>query len=571
MLLCVVAYSTAQSFSSLKKTAASEYNNDLAELLNKNDEKSLAEYLRKNPAKVNDATSTKQVGDMRTVKPVPLVYDAIDRTLNGKLSVGICQIIIDAGCNMNAPFNEKTPVYIVLDFIATHSRNECDVAEQILALILARSDFDVNWRYQSLLPPFSYLIRENHNYLNKFSADYISDNVIKMFIEKGAPVNTYDNEGNSLIAFALETENDFLQTYFIDNGINTMKKNKDGRDALYIAVESGNLSLVKKIITSGYDLNINNLQNDPIQMKKYPDIYDYIAELCASKETEYDSLIFFVDKFPDKLLLVKERLDKIYYNDYARTELARQKIIQYLDGDVSYIDMASLADEAKAFIKKFVKYDIENKRIFAQEVVDFESVMSGVKLRVLDTYILYSGGWSKFFDEEILESPGIRILINQARAEESTLNNAMSIVNRFSFDNIFPQRKVITIFDQIYDELRDKMDKLTQIANRDIKIYNEYITAFNEKLSRDRFVRCINCEIDEPQTRFPHSESESNHYTEQEPGFFVMKNGDKQEFYYSDGKWITLSGFIFRVETEFDTLNELAKEFLLQCKARHCR
>ena len=571
LLLCAVFSSTAQSFNSLKKSTKINYNAQLAELLNQNDDIALSNYLQTNPSKIDDATSTKLANDIQTKKPVPLIYDAISRALEGKSSPKICQVIINAGCDLQNSFDGKTSIYIVLDFIATHPKSECDVAEQILSLIMTRSDFDINLRYQSLLPPFSYLIRENHNYLNKFSADYISDDVVRMFIEKGASVNTYDNNGNSLIAFALETENEYLQTYFIDNGINTAKKNKEGKDALYIAVESGNLSLVKQMIVAGYDLNISNLQNEPEEMKKYPDIYDYIADVCASKELEYDSLIFFVDRFPDKLSLVKERLDRIYYNDYTQIESARRKIIQYLDGDVKSIGMTPLADDAEAFTRKFIKYDPENKRVFAQEVADFANIINGVNLYILNTYLRYQSGFVKDLYENVLEQPAIGMLLSQAKSEEATLRSAISTANRFSLDNIFPQRKVAGIFDQISARLEDKMDKLVRNANRDIKEYNEYIADFGVRLRHKRYVQCINCEIDESQTRLPKSETAGEHYTKQEPGVFVMKNGDKQKFYFAKGKWLTLQGFIFTTETEFDTLSELTRKFLSQCRLQYCK
>ena len=252
LLLCVAGSAAAQSFSSLKKNESIAHNITLSELLSKNDVQGMIDFLRINPTGVNAASAMEEKEGMSKKKkiqtPVPLIYDAIQRTLTEKSTVDMCKAIIDAGCNLNVPFNGKTSVYIVLDFIAVHKKQECETAEQLLSLILSRKDFDVNFRYQSLLPPFAYLIRQNNDYLGKFSVDYISDNVLKMFIEKGAPVNTYDNEGNSLMSFAMETDNVFLQNYFIDAGIDLNRENKESKDALYFAIDKGDLSLVKRII-----------------------------------------------------------------------------------------------------------------------------------------------------------------------------------------------------------------------------------------------------------------------------------------------------------------------------------
>jgi hypothetical protein len=253
----------AQSFSSLKQTTAASYNKTLSELLNKNDVQGMIDFLRTNPSKANDASATEEKEGMskkqKIITPVPLICDAIQQTLTQTCTADMCKAIIDAGCDLNVPLKGKTPVYMVLDFIATHKKQECETAEQLLSFILSRKDFDVNFRYQSLLPPFAYLIRQNHTFLGGFSADYISDNVLKMFIEKGAPVNTYDNEGNSLMSFALETENKWLQQYFFDNNIDLSKKNKAGKDALYVAVETGNMELLEQILgASGSDPDYNN-------------------------------------------------------------------------------------------------------------------------------------------------------------------------------------------------------------------------------------------------------------------------------------------------------------------------
>jgi hypothetical protein len=57
----------------------------------------------------------------------------------------------------------------------------------------------------------------------------------------------------------------------------------------------------------------------------------------------------------------------------------------------------------------------------------------------------------------------------------------------------------------------------------------------------------------------------------QNPGKLVLKNGEKQEFYYDNKSWYTESSFIFTSKTRFDTLEKMLDEFLKQCVEKHCK
>ena len=67
--------------------------------------------------------------------------------------------------------------------------------------------------------------------------------LIKWFIEKGADINTQNKDGN----FA-ETRIKWWEE----------QQNKDGKSALHLAVQKGNIELVKLLIKAGADVNISN-------------------------------------------------------------------------------------------------------------------------------------------------------------------------------------------------------------------------------------------------------------------------------------------------------------------------
>ncbi|MDR2764022.1 MAG: hypothetical protein LBB90_03220 [Tannerella sp.] len=313
-VLCVAGEPAAQSFNSLKNKTETVYDAVLNRLLTENDVKEMENYLKSNPAAVNSASSSNSQRGIHSNKSivgtVPLFYDAVERTLKGDCPVEMCRVIVDAGCEINPVFDGKTPVYLLLDYLATHPKEQCAIAEQLLNMLVSRQDFDVNYRYKSLLPPLAYLIRENYHFLGKFDKSYLSDQVLSLLIDRGAPVNTYDNDGNSLMTFAVDTENELFQSYLLSKGIDLSRKNKTGNDALYQAVKGGQTELVKQIIhRTGFNLNIYSLPVSTDSFRMHRDTYDYIAEVCASKIESYGDITLFRSTFSDKLDLVQSKLN----------------------------------------------------------------------------------------------------------------------------------------------------------------------------------------------------------------------------------------------------------------------
>ena len=235
------------------------------------------------------------------------LYATIEKILAGTCTIeeGHDALLAD---DPNSPFNGKTPIYIVLDYISTHPKTQCNKAEQVLDILLHRKDVDVNLRYSSLPPPLSYLIRQNWEYLGKrFSSDYISDKVLSLMIEAGANVNTYNQEGGTLMSLAMQTNNTYLQKYLLDKGVNLRHSDKGGNDDVYKLIADGNLEVLKKSIDKGsIRIDINSLKNDTKQLAIFPDMYSYLALHCAKQINKYEDVILFRQRFSDKRDLVQQ-------------------------------------------------------------------------------------------------------------------------------------------------------------------------------------------------------------------------------------------------------------------------
>jgi hypothetical protein len=617
-LLCVAVSSAAQSFNSLKKNAPAAYNETLHIILEKDDAQEMREYLSLNPSHVNDASSkiSKQgVGKNPVISIVPLLYDAVDRTLQGKSSVEMCQIIINAGCNLNAPCEGKTPVYLILDFIAVHSKEYCETAEKILSFFVSRADFDANYRYKALLPPLSYLIRENRQHLGRFDKNYISNQVLQLLIEKGASVNTYDGEGNSLMAFALDTENEWLQEYFIANGINLTKTNKEGKDVLYRAIAEGNLPLAKRVIAeTKMVIDEHNLKNDPSSFEQYPELYQYIAQLCAKQAIKYTD-IFDLQKFADKfsklntvseifsrqkdLIITTENISLLqdFANKYQNAVNAShiyQRQIDLIEKEEKNIlsqihskEYSGTINVSMQNIQQFIAYyannDPNNKINMATYTIDLIQIISGMKnaQEAVNTYWLriYKGGWAPGAYEALFESSNWdRYEVYSVDPYVQSAKTTLKLLDKIMAKNTAPvfaeTKERLT---QMYDEFVRKHNEASDLAQRNNANVAKRYAAYKGEQQAYREKQCAKCEIDfeNSKNKMPKNQHYDNLMSEilfsyDKPGVWYMKNGDKYEFYQSSDakKWKVSTG-IFSSKS-FDTFKKMLEYFLNDCKERYC-
>ena len=238
------------------------------------------------------------------------LYATIEQTLTGSKTVDECRQAVSSG-DWKAPYNGKTPIYLVMDYLSTHPKQQCKVAEQVLDAFLARKDFDINLRYGTLMPPLAYLIRQNYDHLGgHFSADYISDSVIRKLIEAGASINTYTTDGGTLMAFARETNNEYLQSYFVGQGINLRHANDKGEDDTYRLIADGKLQLLQQAKQKGVlQLDINTLKNEPKDFAHNKSLYDFIADHCASQAQSYEDITLFRKRFADRKQIVQKKYE----------------------------------------------------------------------------------------------------------------------------------------------------------------------------------------------------------------------------------------------------------------------
>lgn len=348
------------------------------------------------------------------------LYSAVQMTLSGEMSVDECKQAFQKG-SLTDPYNGKTPIYLVLDYLATHKEGDCQVAEQVLDIFLSRKDFDVNMRYSTLMPPLAYLIRSNYDYLGgKFSADYISDNVLKKLISAGAEVDTYNSDGSTLMSFALDTDNKYLQTYFLNNGIDLRHGDQEGKDDVYKIIAEGNLPLLKDALQKRLvSLTFHQLKNDPKDFAHHKDMYNFLAQRFADEVSSYDEIVSFRKKFNPKKGLVEQKYQKLAQNEidaiktfddiisvekrYPDLEVILkakrafyQKDCQKLEGYYNAAVQSARANQINLSSKSAAEtitrlytgynYDPDNKMRLGRELSTYHAVCEGLDLSFASSY-----------------------------------------------------------------------------------------------------------------------------------------------------------------------------------------
>lgn len=512
---------------------------------------------------------------------------------------------------MLSSYDGKTPIYLLMDYIAKHPKEECANAEGILSIILSRKDFDVNQRYSTLLPPLVYLIRENKKFLNgSFSKKYISDNALKLLIEHGASINAYDEEGNSLMSFAQDTQNSYLQSYFINNGINLLHVNSDGNNSIFGLIKDGDLDLLKQALGwSSFDLSVNTLKNDPATFKKHEPMYEFIANECATKAAVYDDVALFRRKFPDKHYLVQKKYDAIFrqeieqaktYKDFVRCRERFSDMNSAIDSKLHglYIDDCTRLDEFYRqllleanklelnslhysvkhydFVNDFIdsyqnkfKYDPDHKVGLALTLQRVYDVIRGLSLQLPDSYLGY----------EDITNPADKLLslglyselkpvfkMNKAKKDMELIVKALKICASnndqvFSKYYSFAQKKIERkkeLFIELYNRSRDEYQKEAAVYNQEVTIQQSL---------------CDNCRIDESKTIFPREE-ESGIFirtTTKYDGEIVMKNGDKYYWTIEDGLWkINKSDTGFISQSSYKNFKDMIQRLIKHCERKYC-
>lgn len=318
LVACLSPLCYTQSFDHLKGASPVKLNEKLQKVLDANDAKGLEKILNSKPGAKEEGS---KLGKNAKGAPrvIPFFFDVIERALNGEVSMDVCRVAFNSGCDLYPVFNGKTPVYRVMDYLATTPSAQAARGMEVLDLLLSADTFDINRSYGSLPPPFSYLLSENYNALGgKYSKEYLSTELIQNLIDHGARLNTYDENGASLLLLANSTENEYLQNYLIDHGVNINKvADNAGNNALYAAIESGNVPQLQRLVKN-YQITLTTAYVQDRTARVSSEMYDYLARECANNSSDYSSITTFRNHFSDKKHLVQSK-----YEDLARVEVAQ--------------------------------------------------------------------------------------------------------------------------------------------------------------------------------------------------------------------------------------------------------
>ncbi len=289
----ITVYANAQlfDFESDKKNKSNTYHKALAEALDKNNIRKVKKILNKKPELVNSLTNysvkSKRYSKRLSAGSFPMLYDAVQRYLNDECSYEMLETIMSYKPFLYCTHNGTTPFYLLLDFLAKHKIEDSKKAEELVYLFCQQEGFNAGQRQANTPPPLSFLMIENRNFLNyKVSDDYLSTDILKALILKGANINALDDKKNNLLFFSLERNRDNLTDFLLEQGISTHNKNIDGKDAFLFAIERGNVLSLRKIYNNGYKVSLNDLYHQNIEnsLNSYPKVKDFIYEIANDKK-----------------------------------------------------------------------------------------------------------------------------------------------------------------------------------------------------------------------------------------------------------------------------------------------
>ena len=442
------------------------------------------------------------------------LYSTVEDALSGKMSVENAKTTIASSDEFAKPYSGKTPIYLLMDYIAKHPKNDCAVAEELLKAFTTNKKFDINLRYSSLMPPLAYLLRQNFDFLGeKFSKDYISDTVLKTIIEAGATVNTYNTDGSSLMSFALTTENTYLQNYLADNGANVHHNDQSGQDDIFKIISSGNTALLQRLMANNsVKLDINSLKNETSSFRQHTEMYNYVADHCAKQCSIYEDLVLFRKRFSDKTSLVQSR-----YEQLATTECSEAKTYgEVLKVEERYPDLSTITGSykrkiydrdcqklkelyqqtlavAKAepfktmaadtfaddFVKNYRQYDPAGQISLAYEIRDFFVVCAALNINTHATY------WRDY----PVRIFGIVIENDFSFNENKMLNEKKMLEKALEISRGESKYGYSAYFNQARPKLQNIGSAFIDNVNKNIDEYNKAVERWNRELAERKSSR----------------------------------------------------------------------------------
>ncbi len=396
-----------------------------------------------------------------------------------------------------------------MDFFATTPSDKCDIGMEVLKLLVAQKGFDLNRRYRSLPPPFSYLLSENFKYLgNKYSKDYLSTELIRFLIDNGAYLNSYDENGASLLLLADQTDNMFLRDYLLDNGVNIDKTaDANGNDAVHAAIADNDVSLLQKIVKN-YNVKITTPLVKGLTSKVSPEMFEYLIGQCADNANTYEEIVDFRTFFTTRKDMVQKRYEELAQKEtntandfYAISKVSKRypdlekitgpkKLSIYREhaAKVEALYKAALSaannddkthkGDSKCiteFIQNYNKksfFDPDQKVRLAKVTEGFYTVCTGLNMYVRERYIK-----KDLFGELAFGRPPYAFMSKWASEDTAKINSAIRVVNN-NIDTLFQP-----FYDRIYSTLIHKRSELHTNIDNSIDIYNKAIVEARSKSS----------------------------------------------------------------------------------------
>ena len=297
-----------------------KYNKNLKPLFNEKKITVIANYFIKNKDEINDASLIVEYeGEFvkNAKKNKPLIHDVMDECISGNYDTAILSFLIKQGANTSIDFFGLPPFYRVLNYVAIHKIAECEDAIKVIKVFANAANYDIKKQYKAELPPFAYLLRKNFEFLgNKYNKDFLSAELIKFFIEKGSNANTYDQIGNNLLTYSVQTNNVEIQKYLANNNVDADKKNELGQDAMYSAIVGEAFESIQEMVNVGYKLEPSKLRKMGLvnKLNKQNDLLlKYLTSECFKLVNKYEEAKNFMLLFDESknLLLSNNKYQNI--------------------------------------------------------------------------------------------------------------------------------------------------------------------------------------------------------------------------------------------------------------------
>gem|GEM_PF-1756569 len=456
-------YAQKFNFESDKKLKT-EFNKKIAEALDGDDVKLMKKILDKDPSLVNSSSkmTAPSKHSVLAAGKIPLLYDAVDRCLYEKHSVEMVKLILKYDPFMYCVFDDLTPFYLVLEFIATHKIEECQNAENLFYLFCNKPNFDVNQLCKGSPLPLSFLISRNYYFNRKsYSKEYISSDIIKTLIEKGASVNTRDDNSNSILTYSVITERPDLFSYCISKGADVSITNKDNRDALYFAVSKNNSQHVSTLLNSKYPLSEDRLAL----------INAYTCIPYASSEIK--NIIF------DKLKTGVKNLEKMK----IITRLYPDKRLYFISEQYKRTNFNITTEQIPDFISLFSNLSIDNNSTAYKNLYSLK-----------EEYILSSKNIKEFVSRNTVFP--LYVLKNYSETFYKSEKISTDLINEISEINTIPQNLKKNLISEVENTTKTYYEKTIETNSIDelASLFLNFPSKSSdiEKIAFDKFIKDAN-------------------------------------------------------------------------------